>query len=86
MNIQHLLDMGPHVVIHVGRYTSIALFEGHLIHYLYFMLDQSSFAQVQVTAYKQVFPFEQQFPGLFLFQFGPILEALEVQGLQDPSI
>ena len=65
---------------------SVALFEGHPICYLYFMLDQSSFAQVQVVACKQVFPFEQQFSGLFLLWFGPLFEALEVQGLQDPSL
>ena len=70
--------MGPHIIIHVGRYTSVVLFEGHLIHYLYFMLDQSSFAQVQVAAQKQVFPFEQQFSGLFLLSFRPFLEALEI--------
>ena len=64
----------------------MALLEGHLICYLYFMLDQSSFTQVQVAVLKQVFPFEQQFFGLFLLQFRPLFEALEVQGLQDPSL
>ena len=58
------------------------LFEGHLIHHLYFMLDQCSFAQVQVTVGKQMF----QLSGLFLLWFGPVLEALEVQSLQDPSL
>ena len=64
--IQHLLDMGPHVIIHVGRYMSVVLFERHLICYLYFMFDESNFTQVQVTACKQVFPFEKQFSGLLL--------------------
>ena len=41
--------MDPHVVIHVGRYTSVAFFEGCLIYHLYFVFDQTSFAQVQVT-------------------------------------
>ena len=57
--------------------------EGHLICYLNFMFDQSSFAHVQVTVAKQVFIFEQQLSGLFLLRFA---EALEVQGLQDPSL
>ena len=78
--------MGPHIIIHVGRYTSVAVFEGHLICYLYYMLDQSCFAQVQVAVHKQVFLFEQQFSGLLLLWFGPFFEALEVQGLQDPSL
>ena len=85
-NIQHLLDMGLHIVIHVGTYTLVAFFEGYPIHYLCFMLDQSSFAQVKVTACKQVFLFEQQFSGLLLLWFGPFFKALEVQGLQDPSL
>ena len=57
-NIQHFLDMGPHFIIHVGRYTSVVLLEGHQICHLYFVFNQSSLVQVQVTAYKQVFPFE----------------------------
>ena len=85
-SIQHFLDMGPHVIIHVRRYTLVVLLEGCPVCYIYFMLDQSSFAQVQVTAHKQVFPFEQQFSSLFLLQFKPLLEALEIQGLQDPSL
>ena len=64
---------------------SVVLFEGHLICYFYVMVDHSSFAQVQVAAYKQVSPFVWQFSGLFLFWFGPLLDALEVQDLQDPS-
>ena len=65
-NIQHLLDMGPHIIVHVGRYTLVMLLEGHLICYLYFVFDQSSFAQAQVTVYKEVLPFEQQLSGLLL--------------------
>ena len=76
----------PHVIIHVQRYILVKLLEGCLVHYLYLMLDQSSFAQVQVTAGKQVFPFGQQLSGLFLLQFRPLLEALEVPGLQDLSL
>ena len=57
---------GPHIIIHVGRYMLVTLLEGCLICYLYFVFDQSSFAQVQVTACKQVLPFEQQLSGLFL--------------------
>ena len=56
--------MGPHVILHVRRYTLVLLFKGHPICYVYFMLDQSSFAQVQVTGGKRVFPFEQQLSGL----------------------
>ena len=85
-NIQHFPDMGPHIIVHVRGYASVALCEGCPICYLYFVLNQSSFAQVQVTALKQVFPFEPQFSGLFLLQFGPLLEALEAQGLQDLSL
>ena len=48
------------------------LFEGHLVHYLYFMLDQSSFAQVWVPVGKQVFPSEQQLSGLLLAGVGHI--------------
>ena len=33
---------------------------------------------------KQIFPFDQQLPGLLLFLLGPLLYALEVQFLQDP--
>ena len=36
------------------------LLEGDPVCYLNFMLDQSSFAQIQVTAGKQVLPFEEQ--------------------------
>ena len=50
--------MGPHIIIHMRGYVPVMLFEGHLICQLYFMLDQSGFAQIQVTAYKQVLPFE----------------------------
>ena len=49
------------------------------------MLDQSSFAQIKVTVCKQVFPFEQQLPSLFLLWFRPFCETLEVQSLQNPS-
>ena len=77
---------GPHVVICVRRYTLVTFLEGHLICYLDFMFDQSSFTQVQVTVGKQMFPFEQQFSGLFLLRFRPLPKALEVQGLQDPSL
>ena len=45
-NIQHLLDMGPHIVIHMGRYTSIPLLKRGLIGEPDFMFDQSSFAQI----------------------------------------
>ena len=48
-NIQHLLDMGPHIIIHMMGYASVMLFEGHPICHLYFMFNQSSFAQVQVA-------------------------------------
>ena len=40
------------------------LLKGYLVCQFYFMLGQSSFAQIQVTACKQVFPYEQQLPGL----------------------
>ena len=65
---------------------SVMLFEGCPIHHLYFMLDQSSFAQVQVAEGKQVLPFWQQLSCLFLLWFGLLLEAFEVQGIQDPSL
>ena len=35
-NVQHLLDMGPHIIIHVRRYMLVMLLEGHPIHYLQF--------------------------------------------------
>ena len=59
-DIQHFQDMGPHVIIHTRGYALATLLEGHLIHQLYFMLGQSSFAQIQVTVCKQMLPFEQQ--------------------------
>ena len=65
---------------------SVMLLEGCLICYLNFLLDQSSFVQVQIAAGKHVFPFEQQLSGLFLLRFRPLLEALEVQCLQNPSL
>ena len=46
------------------------------------MLDQSSFAKIQVTVCKQVLPFEQQFPGLFLLSLRPFCETLGVQSLK----
>ena len=78
--------MNCHMIVHVGRYISVALFEGHLIHYCYFVFVQSSFAQVQVTACKHVLPFEHQLSGLLLLWFGPFFGTFEVQGLQDPSL
>ena len=83
---QHLLEMDPHNIIHVRRYMSVMFFERHPICYLNFMFDQTSFTKVQVALGKQVFPFEQQFSGLFLLRFGPFPEALEIQHLQDPSL
>ena len=65
-NIQHFLDMGPHIIVHVRGYTSIMILKGHLICQHYFVFGQSSFAHIQVTMCKQVFPFEQQLPDLFL--------------------
>ena len=62
------------------------LLEEHPICYFDPMFDQSSFTQVQVTAGKQVFPFEWQLSGLLLLRFRPFPKALEVQGLQDPSL
>ena len=85
-NIQHLLDIGPHIVVHVGWYTSVTLLEGCPIHHLYFVFDQSSFTQVQITVCKQVFPFQQQLSGLLLLWFRPFFETLDVQGLQHPSL
>ena len=58
--------MGPHIIVHMMGYVPVMLLKGCLVCQLYFMLDQSSFAQIQVTVCKQVFPFEQQLPGLFL--------------------
>ena len=49
------------------------------------MFDQSSFAHIQVTVCKQVFPFEQQLPSPFLLWLRPFCETSEVQSLQDPS-
>ena len=77
--------MGPHLIVHARWYMSVMLLEGHPIYYLYFIFDQSSFAQVQVPAGKQVLPFEQQLSGLFLLRFRPLSEALELQGLQESS-
>ena len=31
-DIQHFLDMGPHVIVHMRGYAPVMLFEGHLIH------------------------------------------------------
>ena len=45
-NIQHFLDMGPHVIVHVGRYASIPLLERGLVCEPDFMLNQSSLTQV----------------------------------------
>ena len=56
-----------------GVYAPVTLLEGHLICQTYFMLDQSSFAKIQVTVHKQVLPFEQQLPSLFLLWFQAIL-------------
>ena len=58
-NVQHFLDMDPHIAVHVRRYMLVMLLEGCPICHLYFVFDQSSFAQVQVTMHKQVLPFEQ---------------------------
>ena len=77
-NIQHFLDMGPHIIVHMGRYASIMLFKGRFICQSYFVLGQSSFAQIQVAVCKQMLPFEQQLPGLFLLSLRPLFEALEV--------
>ena len=85
-DIQYLLDMGVHIIVYVGRYMSVMLLEGCLIHYLYFVFGQSSFTEVQITVCKQVLPFEQQLSGLLLLWFGSFFETLEAQGLQDPSL
>ena len=77
-DIQHFLDMGPHVILHVRGYVPVMLLKGHLVWQLYFMLDQSSSAQIQVTVCKQVFSFEQQLPGLFLLWLRLLGKALEV--------
>ena len=37
-NIQHFLHMGPHIIVHVRRYTSVMLLKGHSICYLFFGL------------------------------------------------
>ena len=63
----------------------VTLLEGCPIHQFDLVLNQGCFAQVQVTEGKQVFPFELQLPGLFLFCFRPLLYVLEVQLFQDPS-
>ena len=70
-NVQHLLEMGLHIVIHVTGYASVALCEGLPICYLNSVFNLGSSTQVQVAAGKQVFPFKQQCPGLFLLSLRP---------------
>ena len=42
-NIQHFLDMDPHIIVHMGRYASIPLLKRGLIGEPDFMFNQSSF-------------------------------------------
>ena len=51
-NIQHLLEMGLHVIIHMWGYMSVMLLERHQICPLDPVFDQGCLAQVQVTASK----------------------------------
>ena len=81
-NIQHLLGYGPsHVIIHDGEvYITNVLWRVSYPCHLYSMFDLSSFAQVQVTACKQVLPFEQQLSGLILLLIQAILWGLGSPG------
>ena len=49
-NIQHLLEMGLHIIIHMLGYTSVMLFERCHICQLNPVLDQGCLAQVEVAA------------------------------------
>ena len=51
-SIQHLLEMGLHIMICVWGYMSVTLLERHQICQLDPVLDQGCLAQVQVTAGK----------------------------------
>ena len=73
--------MGSCIVIHMRRDTSVVLIEGLLICHLYFVLTQSSLAQVQVTACKQCSHLSNSFLACFCSDFRPFLDTLEVQSL-----
>ena len=48
-------------------YLPVVLIQRHLASQINLMLDDGCLSQVQVAVGKQVFPFSQQLPGLFLF-------------------
>ena len=56
----------------------IALFESHPVSQLNVMLDEGCLSQVQVAVAKQVFPSNQQLPGLSLLILRAILLTLEI--------
>ena len=77
------LDDGPSCHHTCGGYFPVVLFKEYLVSQFDLPFDEGHLCQVQVIVGKQVFPFDQQLPGLVLFLLWPLLQTLEVQLLKD---